>query len=137
MNESYIYGLVGGMFIGFAAVLLFWFNGRIMGVSGIVSGIFTKITKDSWVRFAFIAGLVLGGYLYQLKNPVLVRIDASWTMLIVAGFLVGFGTVMGNGCTSGHGICGIARLSKRSIIGTIVFIASGIITVWAKKMLGG
>jgi len=137
MDISYIHGLLGGMLIGAAAVLLFWFNGRIMGVSGITSGLLTKPTKESWWRCAFITGLVLGGWLYQLKYPVEVLIDASWALLIIAGFLVGFGTVLGSGCTSGHGICGIARLSKRSIVATIVFMAVGVLTVWIKKILGG
>lgn len=134
------------MLIGAAAVVLFWFNGRMMGVSGIVSRLlgphaghsllFAKPDQDYWWRAAFIVGLVSGGFLYQLKFPVTVVIGASGLNLIVAGLLVGFGTVMGSGCTSGHGICGMARLSKRSIAATIVFMTAGILTVWLKKVLG-
>ncbi|MBP9854197.1 MAG: YeeE/YedE family protein [Candidatus Omnitrophica bacterium] len=137
MDSSYAHGLLGGMLIGAAAVLLFWFNGRIMGVSGIASGLLAKPAKDFWWRFAFIMGLILGGWIFRLKYPVEVFIDASWLLLIVGGLLVGFGTVMGSGCTSGHGICGIARLSKRSIAATIIFMATGILTVWLKKVWGG
>ncbi len=136
MNVSYIHGLIGGMLIGAAAVVLFWFNGRIMGVSGITSRLLEKPNQDYWWRLAFILGLVFGGFLYQLKFPVSVVINASVWNLIAAGLLVGFGTVIGSGCTSGHGICGIARLSKRSIAATIVFMAMGILTVWLKKVLG-
>lgn len=137
MNMSYVHGLIGGMFIGAAAVILFWFNGRIMGVSGITSRILAKPDKDYGWRLAFIFGLVLGGFIYQMKSPVPVVINAPGWGLIAAGLLVGFGTVIGGGCTSGHGICGIARLSKRSIIATIVFMTFGILTVWVKKFWGG
>jgi len=136
MNISYIHGLIGGMLIGIAAVVLYWFNGRMMGVSGIISRLLAKPDQDYRWRAAFILGLVSGGFLYQLKFPVTVVIDASGWNLIAAGFLVGFGTVMGSGCTSGHGICGMARLSKRSIAATIVFMTTGILTVWLKKVLG-
>ena len=124
------------MLIGAAAVVLFWFNGRIMGVSGITSRLLDKPNQDYWWRLAFILGLVSGGFLYQLKFPVTVVIGASGLNLIAAGLLVGFGTVMGGGCTSGHGICGMARLSKRSIVATIVFMTTGILTVWLKKVFG-
>ena len=137
MNTSYINGLIGGMLIGTAAVILYWFNGRIMGVSGIASRLLNKPNQDYWWRLAFIFGLILGGVVYQIKYPVTVVINASMVDLIIAGLLVGFGTVMGNGCTSGHGICGMARLSKRSIIATIVFMAAGVLTVWIKKFGGG
>ena len=137
MNASYAHGLIGGMLIGLAAVLLFWFNGRIMGVSGIVSRLLSKPDQDFWWRLAFVIGLVSGGFIYQLKYPVTIVIDASGVSLIIAGLLVGAGTVIGNGCTSGHGICGIARLSKRSIVATIVFMAAGILTVWIRKSWGG
>ena len=137
MDESYLHGLIGGMLIGAAAVILYWFNGRIMGVSGIASRLLAKPNQDSWWRLAFILGLVVGGFLYQLKYSAVVVIESSGFYLIAAGLLVGFGTVLGNGCTSGHGICGIARLSKRSIVATIIFMASGILMVWIKKVLGG
>ena len=132
----YFYGLIGGMLIGLAAVILYWFNGRIMGVSGITSKLLNAPDKDFWWRLAFVLGLVLGGFIVQMRFPVAVVINAPVWGVIAAGLLVGSGTVIGNGCTSGHGICGIARLSKRSIIATIVFMAAGILTVWLKKIWG-
>jgi uncharacterized membrane protein YedE/YeeE len=122
--------------IGLAAVILYWFNGRIMGVSGITSKLLAKIDRDYGWRSAFILGLVSGGFIYQLKFPVVVNIGATGWGLAVAGLLVGFGTVMGSGCTSGHGICGMARLSKRSIVATLVFMAAGILTVLIKRIWG-
>src|ERR1035437_9847997 len=111
MNISYIHGLIGGMLIGAAAVILYRFNGRIMGVSGITSRLLAKPDKEYWWRLAFLFGLVSVGFIYHRGFPVIVVINASGWSLIVAGLLVGFGTVIGNGCTSGHGICGMARLS--------------------------
>jgi len=137
MDISYVHGLIGGMFIGLAAVVLYWFNGRIMGVSGITSKLLAKPDQDYGWRLAFVFGLVLGGFICHLNFPTVVIIDASGWGLIIAGLLVGFGTVMGNGCTSGHGICGMARLSKRSVIATIVFMTTGILTGWLKKLWGG
>ncbi len=137
MNIEYLHGFLGGMLIGGAAVLLFWFNGRIMGVSGITSKLLAKPDKDFLWYLAFVLGLVLGGFFYQLKFPVIAVIKADVWTLIISGLLVGFGTVLGNGCTSGHGICGMARLSKRSIVATLVFMTAGILTVAIKNMLGG
>ncbi len=137
MNSAYLNGFLGGMLIGSAAVLLFWFNGRIMGVSGIASRLLGKPDKDFLWRLAFVFGLILGGFFYQLKFPVVAVVKANIGVLIIAGLLVGFGTVLGNGCTSGHGICGIARFSKRSIVATLVFMAVGILTVAIKNLFGG
>ncbi len=137
MNNVYLCGFLGGMLIGAAAVVLFWFNGRIMGVSGISSKLLGKPDKDFLWRLAFVLGLVVGGFLYQLKFPVVAVVKANVGTLIIAGLLVGFGTVLGNGCTSGHGICGMARFSKRSIAATLSFMAAGILTVVIKNMLGG
>jgi len=136
MNLFYVHGLIGGMFIGAAAVILYWFNGRIMGISGITSRLLSKPDKDFWWRLAFVVGLILVGFIYQMIFPVTVVINASGWGLIAAGLLVGFGTVIGNGCTSGHGICGVARLSKRSIVATIVFMVTGVLTVLIKRILG-
>lgn len=136
MSVHYIQGFLGGSLIGLAAVLLFWMNGRIMGVSGIASNMLAKPSKETGWRLAFLAGLILGGWIWKQNFPVEVVIDSSWTILILAGILVGFGTVTGSGCTSGHGICGIARFSKRSIIATVIFMSTGIFTVWLRKLWG-
>jgi uncharacterized protein len=123
--------LVGGAMIGLAAVLLAMLTGRIAGVSGILGGCLTPASGDKFWRYAFILGLLLapvaGGYVgYPLPA---VQLPASWAVIVVAGFLVGFGARLGGGCTSGHGVCGIARLSKRSIVATAVFMATAIATV--------
>ena len=132
MNPSYINGLTGGILIGLAAALLLWCNGRIAGISGIAGSLLgrPKPGEFGW-RALFIAGLPLGAGLYALLGPGLnIRIDAGPGLLIAAGLLVGFGTRMGSGCTSGHGICGIARLSPRSITATLVFMATGMVAVY-------
>ena len=136
MNIEYVHGLIGGMLIGTAAVMLYWFNGRIMGVSGIASKLLTKPDKEYWWRLSFFLGLISVGFIYRMFLPVKIVINVSGGMLIIAGLLVGFGTVIGNGCTSGHGICGMARLSKRSIVATIVFMVTAMLTVLVKRILG-
>lgn len=133
---AYIHGFLGGMLIGLAAVILLLFNGRIMGVSGIASNLFEKPVKDNFWRLAFILGLILGGWIWKQNFQTVIIINASWSVVVFAGLLVGFGTVMGGGCTSGHGICGMARFSKRSVIATIIFMLMGILTVWIKGKLG-
>jgi len=136
MNISYLHGLIGGMLIGAAAVIFYWCNGRIMGVSGITSRLLDKPDKDFAWRLVFVLGLMLGGFFYQMRYSVAIAINASGWILILAGLLVGFGTVIGSGCTSGHGICGMARLSKRSIVATMIFMATAILTVLLKKVIG-
>ena len=130
-----ISGLVGGMLIGFAAVLLLLANGRIAGISGIVGGLLTRATAEMGWRVAFVAGLWLGAYVYWLVRGELfaVQMAATWPVMLIAGLLVGFGTRMGGGCTSGHGVCGIARLSKRSTVATLVFMGAGIATVFMAR----
>jgi uncharacterized membrane protein YedE/YeeE len=127
-----ISGLLGGMLIGLAAVLLLLANGRIAGISGIVGGLLTRATADMGWRVAFVAGLWLGGIVYWLVcgEVFAVQLAATWPVMLIAGLLVGFGTRMGGGCTSGHGVCGIARLSKRSTVATLVFMGAGIVTVF-------
>ena len=130
--------LFGGVLIGLSAVLLMLINGRIAGVSGLVSRIlvYKNINKDLWV-FVFFVGLLIGPIFYSLlvgpikSNSV---VDAPW--LILAGLLVGFGTFIGNGCTSGHGICGLSRFSIRSLVAVTTFVFSGVLTVYILGLLG-
>lgn len=136
MNISYINGFLGGALIGLAAVLFFWFNGRIMGVSGIVSKLLTERGQETAWRLAFVVGLIVGGWGLGQIFHITIALQASWPILLVAGLLVGYGTVKANGCTSGHGVCGVARLSKRSIVATFCFISAGIITVYLRKLMG-
>lgn len=122
---------LGGLMIGIAVAVLLLFNGRIAGISGIFANMFTK--QSGW-RIAFIAGLAGAPWIYRLfaGQPDVV-IAADYPLLIAAGLLAGFGTRLGNGCTSGHGICGMARLSKRSFAAVAVFMVSAFLTVWLMK----
>jgi uncharacterized membrane protein YedE/YeeE len=124
--------LIGGAFIGLAAVVLLWCNGRIAGISGIVSGLLRPKKGDSGWRISFVIGLLLGAacYLWLAPPAFEPRTGFSNLKLIAAGLLVGIGTGLGNGCTSGHGVCGIARLSMRSIIATATFLGMGMLTVY-------
>jgi len=132
--------LLGGAFIGIAATLMLWVNGRITGISGILGGVLFPVQTDALWRVLFITGLLSGAILYILVNgsPINFQVQATPLVSIAAGFLVGFGTRLGSGCTSGHGICGIARVSKRSFAATAVFMVTAIITVFlVRHVLGG
>ena len=123
--------LAGGMLIGLAAALLILFNGRIAGISGILGGLLRPRRGDLGWRIAFLAGLVATPLLYRLWQALpVVRIDAGTPALIVAGLLVGVGVRYGAGCTSGHGVCGLSRLSPRSLAATCAFMAAGFLTVY-------
>ena len=129
---SWIIALAGGVLIGLAASLLLWLNGRIAGVSGILNGVIFPKEGDAAWRAAFLLGLIVTGGLYMALVPgaPLPRTDYSRAALIVAGLLVGFGTRMGNGCTSGHGVCGLGRLSSRSFAAVLTFMATAIATTF-------
>lgn len=124
--------LTGGILIGISVSLLLFFNGRIAGISGIMNGVLYAPKHDVSWRLLFLAGLVLGGLIFQWFVPGfnVPRQGYSVSLLALGGFLVGFGTRMANGCVSGHGVCGIARLSVRSIAATLTFITSGMLTVF-------
>jgi uncharacterized protein len=128
-------GLAGGLLIGLAAALLLVLNGHISGISGIVGGLLTPKSSDAGWRVVFVVGLLLGafGYMLATGGAMPVRMQASMPLLIVAGLLVGFGTRLGSGCTSGHGLCGIARLSKRSIVASAVFFGVAMVTVFLTR----
>ncbi len=131
-NFTPVSGLIGGLLLGLAAALLLFLNGRISGISGIVGGLLAPKSSDAGWRVVFVAGLLLGAFLYMLATggTIPVRMQASLPLLVVAGLLVGFGTRLGSGCTSGHGLCGIARLSTRSIVATSVFFGVAMLTVF-------
>jgi uncharacterized protein len=127
---------LGGIMIGLSAVLLLLFNGRIAGVSGIAVRIFSRdFNEESLGRIAFILGLVLAPLLYAGVSGAMptMTIQTGAIGLVVAGLLVGFGSVLGNGCTSGHGICGLSRLSKRSFVAVAVFMLTAAITVFVVR----
>jgi uncharacterized membrane protein YedE/YeeE len=128
--------IAGGVLIGLASSLLILLNGRIAGISGILGGLLHPGTNDVAWRFIFLAGLVVSPLVYGLLATLPVaEVEAEPWLLILAGLLVGFGTRLGSGCTSGHGVCGIARVSRRSIAATLVFIASGMLTVYVMRHL--
>lgn len=139
-NFTPISGFAGGALIGLAAALLMLLTGRIAGVTGIVGGLLRADTSDRLWRIAFVAGLIAAPLIAALFGAPLPRpaMNRSLVVVAVAGLLVGFGTRMGNGCTSGHGVCGFARLSTRSIVATFIFMTAAIATVAiARHGIGG
>jgi len=128
--------LAGGMLIGLAASMLILLNGRIAGISGIVSRL-VDTEQGSW-RWAFFLGLLLSPYLYSLFSPLpVMKFDMDWQTYTVAGLLVGLGSSLGSGCTSGHGVCGLSRSSKRSLVATLVFMGTGAAMVFVVRHLFG
>lgn len=128
--------LLGGIMIGIASALFILFNGRIAGISGIIGGLLRPAPGEIRWRVAFILGMFLAPALYGMVATVPVpQIDADFPVLVVAGLLVGIGTRYSNGCTSGHGVCGLARLSPRSLVATLVFMVAGFATVFAVRHL--
>lgn len=130
-NFTPISAAIGGGLIGLSAVMLMLLTGRIAGISGIFGGVLDFSGDDKGWRIAFIAGLILAPLIagvmgHQMPSP---GMPASWSIIIIAGLLVGFGTRLGGGCTSGHGICGVARLSSRSVAATAIFMLAAIATV--------
>jgi uncharacterized protein len=123
--------LTGGIVIGLAAAVFILVNGRILGISGIIGGLLRPTRGDTSWRIAFVLGLLSAPWVYRAAaGPLEARIDANWAMVILAGLLVGIGTRYGAGCTSGHGVCGLSRLSPRSLVATSAFMAAGFVTVF-------
>ena len=141
MNDlTPISALIGGAIIGLAASLFLLTHGKVAGISGLYGGLLRRGTSDRALRFWFIAGLLAAGGVLRLVFPA--AFATTWTatlpLVLVAGVLVGFGTQLGNGCTSGHGVCGISRLSVRSLVATGTFMATGFATVFVvRHLLGG
>lgn len=131
--------LIGGFILGLAALIFILLNGRIVGISGIVGGLLNPIKGDASWRIAFVAGLIMAPLIYGLFATLpAIQVNASYPMQIIAGLLVGVGTRYGSGCTSGHGICGLSRLSPRSMVATVSFMAAGFITVFiVRHVIGG
>ncbi|WP_298213216.1 YeeE/YedE thiosulfate transporter family protein [Acidovorax sp.] len=131
--------LAGGLLLGLAAALFLLFNGRVLGISGIVGGLLRPRADDIGWRLALVLGMLVAPGLYGLFAGAVPppRIDAGWGMVVVAGLLVGVGTRYGSGCTSGHGVCGLSRLSPRSLVATLAFMGAGFVTVFiARHVLG-
>lgn len=128
--------LAGGMVIGIATAILLLLAGRIAGISGIVGGLFRRQPGDIGWRFAFVSGLILAPIIWQLfKELPPIQIDTSYLIMALAGLIVGLGTRYASGCTSGHGICGLSRMSPRSIVATLTFITTGVVTVYLIRHL--
>lgn len=141
MFQSYLGPIVGGILIGLSASLLLLAHGKVAGISGIVGRLLEAKTEGeerNW-RGLFLLGLVAGGLPLMFAAPELIELspEPSWLLIIIAGLLVGFGTRLGSGCTSGHGVCGLSRFSLRSLVATFTFIATGAATVFAMRLLGG
>jgi uncharacterized membrane protein YedE/YeeE len=136
INFTPVSAFTGGVIIGLAVVVFFLLNGRLVGISGIASNALTE-KNNRFDNFLFLVGLIIGPILYTLftSKQINVTISNSYILLIIAGLLVGLGTRISGGCTSGHGISGIGRFSLRSIIATITFMIVGIITVFVKNLI--
>ena len=128
--------LIGGMLIGLAAAMFALLNGRVAGISGVLGGLLKPTRGDIGWRVAFVAGLVGASLVYGLFATLpAMQIDASYGALVIAGLLVGVGTRYGSGCTSGHGVCGLSRLSLRSLVATLAFMSAGFVTVFVLRHL--
>jgi uncharacterized protein len=125
-------GLIGGLLIGLSVILMMLLNGRIAGISGIVGSLLTPKDGDTGWRVAFVAGLLTGAlaYILAVGGPAPVDVLASSPAILIGGLFVGFGTRLGSGCTSGHGLCGMARISRRSMVATAVFFGVAMLTVF-------
>lgn len=134
-NFTPVSALIGGILIGTAATFMLWANGRIAGISGILGGILFPAKSEITWRYLFLGGLLAAslGYVLFVGTALPISVQTTPVLTAVAGLLVGFGTRMGSGCTSGHGVCGIARLSRRSILATVVFMAAGVVTVFVVR----
>lgn len=139
MTSTWLLALIGGVLIGLAATFLLWLNGRVAGVSGILNGVLFRKSGDVSWRVMFLLGLMLaaGGYVAFVPGAPQPRADAAPLLLVVAGVLVGFGTRMGNGCTSGHGVCGLGRLSLRSLAAVLTFMCTAIATTFVMRHVWG
>jgi len=126
--------LAGGILLGIASAAFILLNGRILGISGILGGLLRPAKGDAGWRLSFLAGMLVAPILYALfATPIVARIDAGWVTVVMAGLLVGIGTQYGSGCTSGHGVCGLSRLSPRSLVATAAFMGAGFVTVFLAR----
>ncbi len=139
MQSEWLWGLGGGLLIGLGAAMLLWGNGKIMGASGLLGGLVDGSGRSDWAERAvfLIATFAAPLILYPLFTEVDTHISSNWLVLVVAGLLVGIGTRIANGCTSGHGVCGISRFSLRGIVATLIYIAAGGASILVFRHLWG
>ncbi|TCB81400.1 YeeE/YedE family protein [Acinetobacter sp. ANC 4173] len=135
--HDYLTAFIGGTLLGVSAVGYLWVNGRIAGISGLISQVLSPKTLLSTPALWFLLGLIIVPFAYGAFTQPQIQIESSPFIMILAGLLVGFGTRLGSGCTSGHGICGISRLSKRSLIATATFMLVGAVTVFVMRHILG
>jgi uncharacterized membrane protein YedE/YeeE len=135
--EEILNPLIGGVIIAIATSIMLLFNGKVAGISGIVKGTLAIPNKHLFWRYAFVVGLLIGGLAMKILAPAYFNYQFNFNIfeVFVAGLLVGFGTVMGNGCTSGHGVCGLARLSPRSLAAILTFMLVAAVTVYIKGII--
>ena len=136
INFTPVSSSIGGILIGLAVIIFFISTGRLVGVSGILNNLLTK-SLNRTINFLFVAGLITGPIIFMFfaNNPIPFKLTSSIPLIIIGGLLVGFGTKIGSGCTSGHGVCGISRFSTRSILATFIFMLAGILTVFFLRMM--
>ncbi len=135
--HDFLIAFIGGLMLGLSVVGYLYVNGRIAGISGLVGQVLNPKTIFKTPAIWFLSGLIITPFIYGLFVQPEIELNASPLMMIVAGLLVGFGTRLGSGCTSGHGICGISRLSKRSIVATMTFMFAGFVTVYIIRHITG
>ena len=135
--HDFLIAFIGGLMLGLSVVGYLYVNGRIAGISGLIGQVLNSKTMFKTPAIWFLSGLILTPFIYGLFVQPEIELNASPLMMIVAGLLVGFGTRLGSGCTSGHGICGISRLSKRSIIATMTFMFAGFFAVYIIRHITG
>lgn len=135
--HDFLIAFIGGLMLGLSVVGYLYVNGRIAGISGLIGQVLNSKTMFKTPAIWFLSGLILTPFIYGLFVQPEIELNASPLMMIVAGLLVGFGTRLGSGCTSGHGICGISRLSKRSIIATMTFMFAGFVAVYIIRHITG
>ena len=135
--HDFLIAFIGGLMLGLSVVGYLYVNGRIAGISGLIGQVLNSKTMFKTSAIWFLSGLIITPFIYGLFVQPEIELNASPLMMIVAGLLVGFGTRLGSGCTSGHGICGISRLSKRSIIATMTFMFAGFVAVYIIRHLTG
>lgn len=135
--HDFLIAFIGGLMLGLSVVGYLYVNGRIAGISGLIGQVLNSKTMFKTPAIWFLLGLILTPFIYGLFVQPEIELNASPLMMIVAGLMVGFGTRLGSGCTSGHGICGISRLSKRSIIATMTFMFAGFVAVYIIRHITG
>jgi len=139
MTQSFLNALLGGALIGLSASAMLFFTGKVTGISGIMSALLSRVNAESTWKLVFLIGLLAGGFtlFYFYPNTIHTNTNKPLLFLVIAGLLVGFGTRLGSGCTSGHGVCGLTRFSPRSLVATLTFMGTGFVSATLLGLFGG